>query len=79
MNNIIEQFEALPKWAKLVLIFFVGYLISPIYRILRYLETKNVVTLVVAIVGLFTGLAGILALLDFITEITDNKIKILAD
>ena len=79
MNNIIAQFEALPLWAKVVLLIFVGGLISPIYRILRYLETKNTVTLIVAIVSLVTGLGGILAIIDIVTEVTDNRIKVLAD
>lgn len=78
MNNITAQFESLPKWAKVILLFFVGGLISPIYRILRYLETKNTTTLVVGIVGLFC-LGGILAIIDIVTEIIDNKIKVLAD
>lgn len=79
MNNITAQFEELPLWAKIIFLLFFGGLISPIYRILRYVETKNTVTLVVAIVSLVTCLSAVLAIIDIVTEITDNKIKILAD
>ncbi len=39
--KITEQYEALPKIAKILLQVFLGGLIGGIYRILRYLETKN--------------------------------------
>ena len=78
MNNITAQFESLPKWAQLLIIFFASGLFSAIYRIIRYTETKNTTTLVVGIVSLFC-LGFVLAIIDFITEITDNKVKVLAD
>ena len=62
--KITEQYEALPKIA----------------RILRYLETKNIVTLVVGILCLVTGVGNFIAwVVDLITEITQNKISVLAD
>ena len=79
MNQIIEMFENLPKIAKVVLLIFFGYLISPIYRILRYLETKNTLTLIVGIVCLVTGVGNVvLQVLDIITELTSNRITVLA-
>jgi hypothetical protein len=79
MNQIIEMFENLPKIAKVILLIFFGYLISPIYRILRYLETKNTLTLIVGIVCLVTGVGNVvLQVLDIITELTNNRITILA-
>ena len=78
MNNITSQFEALPKWAKLLIIFFASGLFSAIYRIIRYTETKNTTTLVVGIVSFFC-VGFVIAIIDFVTEITDDKVKILAD
>ena len=78
MNNITSQFEALPKWAKLLIIFFATGLFSAVYRIIRYTETKNTTTLVVGIVSIFP-IGIITATIDFVTEITDDKVKILAD
>jgi len=77
MNNITAQFEALPKWAKIILLLF-GGLVSSIYRIIRYTETKNTTTLVVGILGLIC-IGPVLAIIDIVTEVTDDKIKVLAD
>ncbi len=75
-----EQYEALPKIAKILLQVFLGGLIGGIYRILRYFETKNIVTLVVGILCLVTGVGNFIAwVVDLITEITQNKISVLAD
>ena len=79
-NSITAQYEALPKIAKILLQLFFGYFISGVYRIVRYFETKNIVTLIVGILVLFTGVGNFLAwLIDLITEITQNKITVLAD
>lgn len=80
MNNIIETFESLPVWAKVLLLIFFGYIISPVYRILKYLETKNTVTLVVGILGLVTGIGNLfLEIVDIVTEATKGRITVLAD
>ena len=78
--KITEQYEALPKIAKILLQVFLGGLIGGIYRILRYLETKNIVTLVVGILCLVTGVGNFIAWdVALITEITQNKMSVLAD
>jgi hypothetical protein len=76
---ITQKYEALPKIVKVLLQLFLGYIISGIYRIIRFTETKNVVTLIVGLVGLFTGFGNFIVwLIDLITEITQNKITVLA-
>ena len=78
--KITEQYEALPKIAKILLQVSLGGLIGGLYRILRYFETKNIVTLVVGILCLVTGVGNFIAwVVDLITEITQNKISVLAD
>ena len=79
-QTITAKYEALPKIAKILLQIFLGALIGGIYRIIRYTETKNVVTLVVGILCLITGIGNFIAwIVDLVTTITDNKIKVLAD
>lgn len=79
-NKITEMFENLPLWAKILLLVVAGTLISPIYRILRYLETKNTTTLIVGILCLVTVWGNaILAIVDIITEVTKGRITVLAD
>ena len=73
-------YEALPKIVKIILQLLLGSLIGGIYRIVRYTETKNTVTLVVGILVLVTGVGNSIAwVLDWITELLDNRISVLAD
>jgi hypothetical protein len=79
-GSITGAYEALPKIAKIILQIFFGAFIGGIYRIVRFFETGNLVTLIVGILVLVTGIGNFLAwLIDLITEITSNKITVLAD
>ena len=79
-TSITAQYESLPKIAKILLQIFLGGIIGGIYRIIRYFETKNIVTLVVGILCTVTGVGNFIAwLVDLITEITQDKICVLAD
>lgn len=75
-----QKYEDLPKIVKIILQIFLGGLIGGIYRIIRFLETKNVVTLVVGILVLVTGIGNLIVwIVDLITEILHNRITVLAD
>ena len=75
-----QKYEELPKIVKIILQIFLGSLIGGIYRIIRFVETKNVVTLVVGILVLVTGIGNFIAwIVDLITEILHNRITVLAD
>lgn len=76
-SSITAMYEDLPKIAKILLQIFLGSLISGVYRIIRYVETKNVVTLVVGILC-FVGLGFIFWIIDLVTEIANNRITVLA-
>ncbi len=79
-SSATEIYENLPKIAKILIQIFLGAVVSGLYRVLRYLETKNTVTLIVGIVSLVSGgVFGILWLIDLITEITSDRITVLAD
>lgn len=73
-----EKFEELPLIVKILLLLFLGGLVSGIYRILRYLETKNTTTLIVAILC-FVCIGGIVAIIDIVTEITKGRITVCAE
>lgn len=81
MNKPITQmYEDLPKLVKILLQIILGGVIGGVYRILRFLETKNIVTLVVGILVLVTGVGNLIVwIVDLITEITNNRITVLAD
>ncbi|MBP5631930.1 MAG: hypothetical protein J6Y21_04125 [Clostridia bacterium] len=75
-----QKYEDLPKIVKIILQIFLGGLIGGIYRIVRFLETKNVVTLVVGILVLVTGIGNLIVwIVDLVTEILRNRITVLAD
>ena len=75
-----KMYNDLPKIVKIILQLFLGYLVGGIYRICRYLETKNTVTLIIGILVLVTGVGnGIAWLVDLITIITSDRITVLAD
>lgn len=76
-NSFTASYESLPKIVKILLQIFLGALISGLYRILRFLETKNIVTLVVGILC-FCGLGFVFWVIDLVTEILGNRISVLA-
>lgn len=79
-NSITAQYEALPKIVKVLLQLFLGAIVGGIYRIVRYFETKNIVTLIVGLLVTFTFVGNVIAwVVDLITEITQDKITVLAD
>lgn len=79
-TSITETYESLPQLAKIVLQLFFGVVIGGIYRILRYVETRNIVTLVVGIVGLVTFVGNIVIwIVDLVTEAVSNRITFFAD
>ena len=77
--KLTEMYENLPKLVKILLQIFLGGVIGGVYRILRFLETKNIVTLVVGILVLVTGVGNLIVwVLDLVTEILHNRITVLA-
>lgn len=75
-----HYFDDLSVLVKAILLILLGGIISPVYRILRYLETKNIVTLVVGIVCLVTGVGNfILGLVDLVCVLTKGKITVFAE
>ena len=75
-----KTYESLPKIAKILIQLFLGAIVGGIYRIVKYFETKNVVTLVVGLLVTFTGIGNFIAwVVDLVTEILYNKITVLAD
>jgi hypothetical protein len=78
--KLTETYENLPKIAKILIQIFLGAIVGGIYRIVKYFETKNIVTLVVGLLVTFTGIGNFIAwVVDLVTEILYDKITVLAD
>ena len=79
-KSLTATYEALPNIAKIILQILFGSLIGGVYRIIRYTETKNTITLVVGILALVTGIGNLIAwIVDLVTEFTTNRITVFAD
>ncbi|MBQ7387751.1 MAG: hypothetical protein IJW03_06260 [Clostridia bacterium] len=76
-KSVTAQYEALPKILKIILQLVLGAVIGGVYRIIRFLETKNIVTLVAGILN-FVGLGLVFWIVDLVTEITSDRITLLA-
>ncbi len=79
-NTLTGAYEALPKIVKILLQIFLGAVIGGIYRIVRFFETGKIVTLVVGLLVLFTGIGNAIAwVVDLVTELLHDRITVLAD
>ena len=78
-TTLTAQYEALPKIAKILLQIFFGAFIGGVYRIIRYTETNNTTTLIVGVLAIIPPISFIFWVLDLVTEITGNRISVLAD
>ena len=72
-------YNALPKIAKILVQIILGSVVGGVYRILRYLEKKNVTTLIVGVLALIPPISFIFWVLDLYTMITAERISVLAD
>ena len=79
-TTLTKTYESLPKIAEVLIQLFLGALVGGIYRIVKYFETGNIVTLVVGILTTFTGIGNVIVwVVDLVTEILHDKIWVLAD
>lgn len=77
--TLTGSYEALPKLLKIILQIFFGVFIGGIYRIVRFCEKGNVLTLVIGILVLFTGIGNaIIWIVDLVSEILFDRILIFA-
>lgn len=77
-NSLTGAYESLPKLLKILIQIFLGAIVGGVYRIIRFVETGNVVTLVAGILCLFPPCDFIAWVVDLVTEITSDKISFFA-
>lgn len=79
-STLTGAYDALPLIARIIIQILGGAVVGGIYRIVRFLETKNIITLVVGLLGTFTGVGNlVLWVVDLVTLILHGKYTILAD
>ena len=78
-NSVTASYEALPKLLKVIIQLLLGVVVGGIYRIVRFFETKNILTLIVGLLLTFTGIGNVIGwIVDLVSEILFNKICIFA-
>ncbi|MBQ7408720.1 MAG: hypothetical protein IJW13_05575 [Clostridia bacterium] len=72
--KILDWYNGLPFIARLLIQIFGGYIVGGVYRILKFIETKNVITLVVGIIGIATGIGNVVVwAIDLVSIILHKK------
>ena len=79
-KSITSFYDNLPWIAKIIIQVILGAVVGGVYRILKFVESKNILTLIMAILGLVTGIGNLIFwIIDLFTMITTNKISFFAD
>lgn len=79
-NSLTKSYDELPLILRIIIQLIGGAIVGGIYRIVRYLETKNVITLVVGILATFTGVGNFIAwIVDLVTLIFHGKYTYFVD
>ena len=79
-TSLTETYDSLPLLLRIILQIIGGVVVGGMYRIARYLETKNIVTLVVGLLTTFTGIGNLIAwIVDLVTLILNGKYTLFVD
>ena len=79
-NSLTRTYDELPLLLRVIIQIVVGVVAGGIYRIARYFETKNIITLVVGLLVTFTGIGNLIAwIVDLVTLILHGKYTVLVD
>ena len=79
-NSLTASYDSLPLLLRIIIQIIGGFIVGGIYRIVKFLETKNVVTLVVGLLTTFTVIGNSIAwIVDLITLIINGKYTVFAD
>ncbi len=80
MKNLTKQYDALPLILRIIIQIIGGALVGGIYRIVRFFEKSNIVTLIVGLICTFTGIGNLIAwIVDLVTLIINGKYTVFVD
>ena len=79
-TSLTQTYDSLSLLLRIILQIIGGVVVGGIYRIVRYFETKNIVTLVVGLLVTFTGIGNLIAwIVDLVTLIMNGKYTVFVD
>lgn len=79
-KTLTRQYDELPLFLRVILQLVFGVVVGGIYRLVRYVESRNILTLVVGIICTFTGIGNLIAwIVDLVTLIVNGKYTVFVD
>ena len=79
-SSLTASYDSLSLLVRVLLQVIFGVIVGGIYRIVRYTESKNIITLVVGLVCTFTGIGNVIAwIVDLVTLIINGKYTVFVD
>ena len=79
-TSLTRTYDELPLLLRIIVQIIGGVVVGGIYRIVRYTETKNIITLVVGLLVTFTGVGNIISwIIDLVTLVMNGKYTLFVD
>ena len=79
-TSLTKTYDSIPLIARVLIQIFAGVIAGGIYRIVRYFETRNLVTLIVGLLVTFTVVGNVISwIIDLYTLIKDKKYSLFVD
>lgn len=79
-TSITKSYDSLPLLLRIIIQVIGGAIVGGVYRIVRFLETRNIVTLVIGLLATFTGVGNLIAwIVDLVTLILQGKYTVCVD
>ena len=78
-NDLIKLYKDLPQLVRIIIQIFLGSFVSGLYRIFRYLESKNTTTLIAGILSFVPPVCLVFIILDLIAIIKEEEFSFLVD
>ena len=76
---MIKTYDNLPWIARLIIVIAFGAIVGGIYRIIKFVETKETKTLVFGILALIPPVSFIFWILDIVATVTNGKFTYFVD
>ena len=78
--SLTKSYDSLPLLLRVVLQLVFGVIVGGIYRIVRFTESGNVLTLVIGLIVTFTGIGNVIAwIVDLVTLLMNGKYTVFVD
>lgn len=79
-SSITASYDSLPLILRIIIQLFGGVVVGGIYRIIKFVENRNLATLVVGLLATITGIGNIIVwVVDLITLIFSGRYTVFAD